>query len=433
MDVVLELADEYVFNYVYPSLPAIPLPDLIAGIAAIPSWSEFHTVLSSSSTAFSPLEALSSIVRNVVSASLASNITLDTLPDDNILRQILSLYVITYVGALAIYFSFATPSYFFMFDHNHKRHPKFLKNQVKLEIQMSMKALPLIAALTVPWLLGEVRGWSRLYTHIHNKDNIVPMVFSPPTTVIQETVAAAVATGSTTIMNATAAAAAETAAKFGPLAPVIEPLLDGWGYAAISVFCFMLFTDMGIYWVHRWLHHPLLYKRLHKASCSVIFGSETLSPHHKWIVPTPFSSHAFHPVDGYMQSVPYHIFVYLVPMQKYIYLVMFVLVNLWSVLIHDGEYLVESPVVNSAAHHAVHHLYFNYNYGQYSTLWDRLGGSYRSPDTAMFNPSLRMDKTVWKKQANDVDTFDENGKPTATSDSTFTTAATTQPKTAKVL
>jgi lathosterol oxidase len=108
-------------------------------------------------------------------------------------------------------------------------------------------------------------------------------------------------------------------------------------------------------------------------------------------------------------------------MQKYIYLVMFSLVNLWSVLIHDGEYLVNSAVINSAAHHAVHHLYFNYNYGQYSTLWDRIGGSYRTPDAALYDPTLRMDKAVWKKQAKDVDAFDDNGKPTAASDRTFTT------------
>ncbi|KAG0370024.1 c-5 sterol desaturase [Gamsiella multidivaricata] len=426
MDDILNLADQYVFNNVYPSLPAIPIPDLIAGIAAIPKWSDLHTLLSS--TASTPLETLASLATSVASSSLASNMTLNTLPADHILRQILSLFVITYVGALLMYFSFAYPSYLFVFDQNHKKHPKFLKNQVALEIKMSMKALPGIAVMTVPWLLGEVRGWSQLYIHIHSRDNIPSIAFNPPTSVIQETVAAAVATG--TGINATAAAAASAAAAaaaakttaraamLGPLAPLVEPFMDGWGYTAVSIVCFLLFTDFGIYWIHRWLHHPLLYKRLHK-------------PHHKWIIPTPFSSHAFHFMDGYLQSVPYHLFVYMMPMQKYIYLVMFASVNFWSVLIHDGEYLVSNPVINSAAHHAVHHLYFNYNYGQYLTLWDRIGLSYRKPDASMYDPSLRMDKTVWKKQAKDVDNFDDNGKPTAASDQTFKSNA--QPKTTKVL
>ncbi|KAG0300843.1 c-5 sterol desaturase [Dissophora globulifera] len=413
MDVILEIADEYVFDGIYRNLPAIPIPDLVAGLATIPSWSDLTSLLSSSSS--SPLDTLTTLARNVASSTFASSLTLNTLPADNILRQILSLFVITYAGALFMYFSMAWPSYIFVFDKNHQKHPKYLKSQVKLEIQMSMKALPNIAVMTVPWLLGEVRGWSQLYTHIHSRDDIAPVVFNPPTSAIQQSIAAAVV--SATGVNATAAAAAASAAKtaaraakFGPLAPLIEPFMDGWGYVAVSVVLFLFFTDFGIYWIHRFLHHPLVYKRIHK-------------PHHKWIVPTPFSSHAFHPVDGYLQSTPYHIFVFLVPMQKYIYLGMFMFVNFWSVLIHDGEYLVSGAVVNSAAHHAVHHLYFNYNYGQYWTLWDRIGGSYRKPDDTMYDPSLRMDKTVWKKQAKDVDAFDDNGKPTAASDQTYKVGA----------
>lgn len=37
-----------------------------------------------------------------------------------------------------------------------------------------------------------------------------------------------------------------------------------------------------------------------------------------------------------------------------------------------GDYLY------SAAHHTDHHLLFNYNYGQFFTLWDRIGGSYKT-------------------------------------------------------
>ncbi|KAF9347016.1 hypothetical protein BGX34_003464, partial [Mortierella sp. NVP85] len=223
MDVILDLADEHVFNRVYSSLPAIPLPDLTAAIAALPSWSECLSLANSSS----PPRPIAAIAQNVYSALWASNLSLHSLPTDNIFRQILSLYVLTYLGALIMYFAFATPSYFLVFDQNHKKHPKYLKNQIKLEIMMSMKALPNIAVMTVPWLL-----------------------------------AAAAAAAS-----AAATAAAENsarAAKFGPLAPLVEPFLDGWGYVAVSIIGFLLFTDMGIYWVHRWLHHPLLYKRLHK-------------------------------------------------------------------------------------------------------------------------------------------------------------------------
>ena len=61
------------------------------------------------------------------------------------------------------------------------------------------------------------------------------------------------------------------------------------------------------------------------------------------------------------------------------YLAAFVLVQIWTISIHDGLYLVNNAYINGAAHHTIHHLEFNYNYGQYFTLWDRIGGSYRKP------------------------------------------------------
>lgn len=132
-----------------------------------------------------------------------------------------------------------------------------------------------------------------------------------------------------------------------------------------------MFTDACIYWIHRFLHHKTIYKYIHK-------------DHHKWKVPTPFASHAFHPLDGFLQSCPYHIYPFLFPLHKWTYLCLFVFVNIWTVSIHDGDYRVPhllQPFVNGSAHHTDHHLYYNYNYGQFFTLWDRIGGSFRNPSS----------------------------------------------------
>lgn len=94
-----------------------------------------------------------------------------------------------------------------------------------------MYSLPQMAVLTAPWFLAEVRGYSLLY---------------------------------------------------------LQPEEYGWWYMVFQFPLFLVFTDCLIYWIHRGLHHPLVYKTLHK-------------PHHRWIVPTPFASHAFHPLDGYSQ------------------------------------------------------------------------------------------------------------------------------------
>ncbi|GBC19700.2 C-5 sterol desaturase [Rhizophagus irregularis DAOM 181602=DAOM 197198] len=213
-------------------------------------------------------------------------------------------------------------------------------NPTSKEIKLSAFGFPITSIVTVPWFLGEVRGYSALYDDIN---------------------------------------------QYGLL------------YAVFSIFGFLFFTDMCIYWIHRWLHHPLIYKHLHKA-------------HHRWIIPTPFSSHAFHPLDGYLQSVPYHIFVYLFPLHKFLYISLFIFVNLWTIMIHDGEFLSTGTFVNGAAHHVLHHLYFNYNYGQYFTIWDKIGGSYRKPGVEQFDIKKKKDQNIWEKQATEVDSFDENGK-----------------------
>lgn len=54
-------------------------------------------------------------------------------------------------------------SYFFIFDKRMMKHPRFLKNQIRLEIQCSLKAFPGMTLLTLPFFQAEVMGYSRLY------------------------------------------------------------------------------------------------------------------------------------------------------------------------------------------------------------------------------------------------------------------------------
>ncbi|KAK9395021.1 Lathosterol oxidase-like, partial [Crotalus adamanteus] len=151
--------------------------------------------------------------------------------EDDAFRQIISLSIITNLGAFAIYFLFATLSYYLLFDHKLKKHPQFLEHTVS--------SLPLISIPTVAIFFAEVRGYSKLYSNIGDSAYVT-------------------------------------------------------------------------------------------------------------------------------------------------YLCLYVFVNIWSISIHDGDYRVPNllkPIINGAAHHTDHHLYFNYNYGQYFTLWDRIGGSYKIPSS----------------------------------------------------
>ncbi|CAN2388141.1 Belongs to the sterol desaturase family [Pristimantis euphronides] len=234
--------------------------------------------------------------------------------EDDPLRQLLSLFVVTNLGAVVIYLLFGGLSYYFIFDHSLMKHPQFLENQVRREIVFSLKSMPWMSVPTVGLFFAEVRGYSRLYDNIDS---------SP----------------------------------------------YGWFGVILSMFSFLFFTDMCIYWIHRFLHHKLIYKNVHK-------------PHHLWKVTTPFASHAFHPIDGFLQSLPYHIYPFIFPLHKVTYLGLYIFVNIWTVSIHDGDYRVPKvleSIINGAAHHTDHHLYFDYNFGQYFTLWDKIGGSYKTP------------------------------------------------------
>lgn len=240
-------------------------------------------------------------------------------------------------GAL-IYATFASLSYIFVFDKATFQHPKYLKNQMRLEIRQTLEAIPVMAVFTVPFFVAEVNGFSFIYDSATNPEFTHPLL-----------------------------------SIFG----------NAWNYIQFPVF--LTFTDFGIYWIHRALHSKLLYKRLHK-------------PHHKWIMPTPFASHAFHPLDGFAQSVPYHLFPFIFPLQKFAYIALFTFIQIWTVMIHDGEYVANSPIINGAACHTMHHLYFNYNYGQFTTLWDRLGGSYRKPNAELFVKDTKMAADEWNRQ-----------------------------------
>ncbi|XP_072594227.1 lathosterol oxidase-like, partial [Vulpes vulpes] len=247
--------------------------------------------------------------------------------EDDIFRQTISLLIVTNLGAYILYFFFATLSYYFVYDHSLMKHPQFLKNQVYREIMFTVQSLQWISIPTVLLFLLELRGYGKLYDDIGE-------------------------------------------------------FPSGWFRLIISILSFLFFTDMLIYWIHRGLHHRLVYKRIHK-------------PHHLWKIPTPFASHAFHPVHGFLQSLPYHIYPFIFPLHKVVYLSLYILVNIWTISIHDGDFRVPQilrPFINGSAHHTDHHMFFDYNYGQYFTLWDRIA-------EFIVIPGNELDKMVIKGNA----------------------------------
>jgi len=226
--------------------------------------------------------------------------------------QYLTYYLILAGGAVVFYLGFSTFSYLFFFRWRRaKFYPETLgedlSDQIKTEIKIALTSLPFMAILMAPFPVMVARGYSRVYKNVDDY---------------------------------------------------------GWGYLLFSIPLFLFCTDMMIYFIHRGLHLPFLYQRIHK-------------PHHTYRFTTPYSSHAFHPVDGWAQGVPYYIFCFIFPFHHILFVAMFVFVNFWTISIHDQVDFCGAGIINSTGHHTIHHRDFLYNYGQYFTLWDRICGSYK--------------------------------------------------------
>lgn len=171
MDVILHFADELVLDSLWSKL--LPLSAFV-NQASSPSSSPIATLphsLTSSSHWTSLIQALP---RPPISLGAASGIvpispsklSLSAWPRDYLPRQITSVVILTLIGIHVLYFLFAWLSYSYIFNHDMMKHPKFLKNQVKLEIQCSMSAFPAMTVLTLPWFIAEVRGHSMLYDNV---------------------------------------------------------------------------------------------------------------------------------------------------------------------------------------------------------------------------------------------------------------------------
>ena len=84
-------------------------------------------------------------------------------PREYIPRQLISLCLLTLIGIHVLYFLVAWLSYKFVFNHEMMKHPRFLKDQVRLEIQTSLRSFPGMLLLTLPWFQAEVMGYSKMY------------------------------------------------------------------------------------------------------------------------------------------------------------------------------------------------------------------------------------------------------------------------------
>lgn len=141
----------------------------------------------------------------------------------------------------------------------------------------------------------------------------------------------------------------------------------GWLYLIFSTAVFVLIHDTYFYWTHRLMHHPLLFKHVHKV-------------HHMSHNPTPWAAFSFHPLEALVEFSVVPIVIMLMPLHPIAIVLFGLYMILLNVLGHLGFEVLPSGFTkhkllgwhNTSTHHNMHHKHVNCNYGLYFNIWDRL-------------------------------------------------------------
>lgn len=134
----------------------------------------------------------------------------------------------------------------------------------------------------------------------------------------------------------------------------------------VSLFISLLFHETYYYWLHRWMHHPSIFRIVHKV-------------HHDSNITSPWTAFSFHPLEGLLQALFLPAILMILPVHLYVILVQLTIMTLSSVINHlDIEVYPKNFHKNifgrwliGATHHSLHHKQFKYNYGLYFTFWDK--------------------------------------------------------------
>lgn len=144
----------------------------------------------------------------------------------------------------------------------------------------------------------------------------------------------------------------------------------GWFYFFASFGIAALIHDTYFYWMHRLMHHPKLFKHVHKV-------------HHMSHNPTPWAAFSFHPIEAILEFgfVPFMVIVF--PFHPIILVSFGIYMITLNVMGHLGFEVFPKGFTqhwffrwfNSSTHHNMHHKHVNCNYGLYYNVWDYLMGT----------------------------------------------------------
>ncbi len=144
----------------------------------------------------------------------------------------------------------------------------------------------------------------------------------------------------------------------------------GYWYLPVSVALSLVVHDTYFYWMHRFLHHPRIFRYAHLI-------------HHKSVNPSPWASYSFHVIEAFTEGAILVVLAMVLPMHP-LAIALFVfagfVINVYGHLGYEimprgfrKTWLFE--VINTSTHHNMHHSKFKGNYGLYFRFWDQVMGT----------------------------------------------------------
>lgn len=163
-----------------------------------------------------------------------------------------------------------------------------------------------------------------------------------------------------------------------------DPAQYGWLWFWASVIILIIAHDAWFYWTHRLIHHPRLFRRMHRL-------------HHRSNNPTPFTAYAFDWQEAVINAVYLLLIGFIMPVSFLAAFVFTAHMMLRNALGHCGYEVFPrtregQPLfgwLTTVTHHDIHHAEAGHNYGLYFTFWDRALGTEHPAYLARFAAAVR--------------------------------------------
>lgn len=156
--------------------------------------------------------------------------------------------------------------------------------------------------------------------------------------------------------------------SFGSYSQIYTTISDFplW-WLPVSVFLILTIQDTYFYWMHKAIHSPKLFKRIHRI-------------HHQSTNPSPWAAYSFHFVEAILEAIIIPITIFIIPAHPLAILAVTFISFWFSVYGHLGFEIMPKwfrnsflfEIMSTSVYHNLHHEKFKGNYGLYFRFWDRI-------------------------------------------------------------